>query len=322
MQMIEIISLIIAIVSVLTISIVFTVLFQYYVRSQVKRIESGEADIELIDETLEQRTEAFKHKKKVMSAVKITIFVILLVLIVPLFVFSLISRISGGRPVLGRSFMVVASPSMSKKNADNEYLFENELNEQFDKYDMIVLNSVGSADELKLYDIVAYRNDKGVNVIHRIVAITGEGEDIKYSMRGDANNANDTYHPVFSDIIGVYRGTNLKLIGAVVLFMQSYSGILTVIALLYCLFMADHLIKKLNKSKTDRNDMLVDAMFGDSTDIKEINYQGFVYRFDENGFADKTETEPNEEGLMIKLNGDGSEQKIKIEKRKNDGKDQ
>lgn len=324
MQLFEILSLIIAFVSVLIISIVFTVLLHYYIQLQVKKIESGEADIELIDEALEQKTETFRHKKKVRSTVNNVIFVLLLVIIVPLFVFSFINRVSGGRPILGRSLMVVASDSMSKKNVENDYLFVHELKGQFDKYDMIVLNSIKSTDELKLYDIIAYRNDNGLNVIHRIVAITGEGGDIKYSMRGDANNANDTYHPVFSDVIGVYRGTKLKFIGAIVLFMQSYSGIITVIALLYCLFMADHLVKKLNKSKTDRQNELVTAMFGDDdgVDIKEINYQGFVYRFDENGFADKTETEPNEEGLMIKLNGNGSEQKIKIETRKNDGKDQ
>ena len=328
MQPLEIISIIATFAGVACFSIVFTVLYQSYVHSTITQVESGKRDIELLDVALSERSERTKKLKKILSIVRTLVFVLFLIIIVPLFLFSLITRFADGRPIFGKTIMIVASGSMSEKNEDNDYLVS--LDDQINKYDIIVLEKVDSLDDLKIYDIIAYKN-KGTNIIHRIVAINGSGDNVQFIMRGDANNANDDYKPKFSDVIGVYRGKRIPLAGVIVMFLQSYSGIITVLALLYCLFMIDIVSRKVDRCEAKRTAQLLSAIDSNEfsanaikAEFKEtIYYRGYAYRFDETGFIDKTEiTAQSEEDTMIKVYDDGSEpQKILIETRKDDGKD-
>ena len=65
---------------------------------------------------------------------------------------------------------MIASGSMSEKN--NEYVKDNEeLNNQFDTYDMIGISKYGSQNDVKLYDVVAYKNKKDITIVHRVVQI-------------------------------------------------------------------------------------------------------------------------------------------------------
>lgn len=334
MSTLEIISIIATFLGVTCFSVVFTILYQSYVKSTVVQVESGKRDIELIDGALSDKSEKAKRNKKIFSAIKTALFILFMLIIIPLFLFSLVTRIAGDKPIFGKTFMVVASGSMSVKNKANDYLTTNGLDDQFQKYDIIILEKVESPSDLKQYDVIAYRNDEGVNIIHRIVSISGSGEGRRFTTRGDANNANDEYIPAFSDVIGVYRGKHIGTVGIVIMFLQSYSGIITVVALLYCLIMIDQVSKKIEKCETKRLDQLLSAIESDEftaksmrAEFKEtIYYRGFAYRFDENGFIEKTEipegSEP-EEDTMIKVYDDGTpSQKILIETRKNDGKDQ
>lgn len=318
MQPFEIISIITTLLSVVGFSVVITVLFKSYARSTISKIESGERDIELIDELVAERANG--SKKKVKKAIKTTVFVALLVLIVPLLICALVNRIAGGRPVLGKSFMVVASGSMSQKNEVNDYLFTHDLDGQFGKYDIIILSAVKSPEELEKFDIIAYRNDEGKNIIHRIVDII-DGEPMRYVMRGDANSANDIYKPTFEDVIGVYTHKKIGAVGIVVMFLQSYPGIITVLALLFCMFMIDAVTRSIEKSESARSEMLKKAIFVDG--VTNIIYKGYSYRFPNNGSTDKVINEAeSDDGVMIRTVDGDEPQKIKIETRKNDGKDQ
>lgn len=332
MQALEIVSIVATFVGVTSFSVVFTILYQSYVRSSVVQVESGKRDIELIDMALNERSKRTVRIRKAGSVIRTVLFTLFLILIIPLFVFSVINRFAEDKPVFGKTFMVVASGSMSVKNADNGYLTTNNLHDQFDRYDIIILEAVSSPEELKQYDVIAYRNDEGVNIIHRIVAVSGSGDKVSYSMRGDSNNKNDDFHPTFADIIGVYRGTRVKFVGIVVMFLQSYSGIITIIALLYCLFMIDYISRKIEKCEKVRLEQLLSAIDSDEFSAKAMRaefketifYRGYAYRFDENGFIDKTEIVDSEleEDTMLKVYGDGTtSQKITIETRKNNGKD-
>lgn len=336
MSTLEIISIVATFIGVTAFSVVFTILYQSYVRSTVVQIESGKRDIELIDGALNDKSEKAKRKKKIVSAVKTALFILFMIIIIPVFLFSLITRIAGDRPIFGKTFMVVASGSMSFKNKENDYLVSNGLDNQFQKYDIIVLDAVSSPDELKKYDVISYRNDQGINIIHRIVSISGSGDSVRLTTRGDANNASDEFTPEFSDVIGVYRGKRIGTVGIVIMFLQSYSGIITVVALLYCLVMIDQVSKKIEKCEQKRLGQLLSAIESDEftaksmrAEFKEtIYYRGFAYKFDETGFIEKTEipedsqTAP-EEDTMIKVYDDGTpSQKIIIETRKDDGKDQ
>ena len=342
MAALEIISIVATFLGVTCFSVVFTILYQSYVRSSVSQIEAGKRDIELMDTALRDKTQKEKRKRKISSAIKTALFVLFLMIVIPVFVLSLINRFANDKPILGKTFMVVASGSMSVKHEENEYLVTNDLNDQFQRYDIIILEQVKSPSELKKYDIIAYRNDEGVNIIHRIIEVSGSGENVRYTTRGDANNATDEYKPEFGDVIGAYRGVRLSTVGIVVLFLQSYSGIITVVALLYCLFMIDHVSKKIETCEEKRLKQLTDAIDSDEetakamrAEFKEtIYYRGFAYRFDETGYLGKTEltegTMPEggtlEEDTMMKVYDDGTpSQIITIETRKitdgTDGKD-
>lgn len=334
MSTLEIISIVATFIGVTAFSVVFTILYQSYVRSSVVQVESGKRDIELIDGALNDKSDKAKRNKKIFSAIKTTLFILFMLIVIPLFAFSLITRIAGDKPIFGKTFMVVASGSMSVKNKANDYLVTYGLDDQFDKYDIIILEKVEAASDLKQHDVIAYRNNEGINVIHRIVKITGSGDSRLFTTRGDANNADDEYTPEFADVIGVYRGKHIGTVGIVIMFLQSYSGIITVVALLYCLIMIDQVSKKIEKCETKRLNQLLSAIQSDEftaksmrAEFKEtIYYRGFAYKFDENGFIEKTEipegSEP-EEDTMLKVYDDGAlSQKILIETRKNDGKDQ
>ena len=315
MSTLEIVSIIATLAGVVCFAAVFTILYRSHMRSTIEQTEVGKRDIELIDEALKSKNPRVKKRKKVFSVIRTVLFVIFLAIVVPLFIFSLITRIADGRPVLGKSFLVVASGSMSELNEENPHhdeLAGLEEPNRFEKYDIIILDKVETPEELKRLDIVAYRNEGGFTIIHRIVNIEGHGSDLKLTTCGDANTAEDSYHATFSDVVGVYRGTRVKGVGIIIMFLQSYSGIITVVALLYCLIMVDAVARKMEKCEEARRKKLLDAIEGGEDAAKEmraefketIYYRGFAYRFDEKGFIDKTEIPAGQEpekDTMVKV---------------------
>lgn len=297
----EIISLIVTVIGVFSFAAIFTILYKSYATSQIAELRSGKKDIELIDEVIYERQTKVKRRRKITKIVRTIVFYAIMILLVPLFIFSLVNRIQKNVTMIGnKTMMVVASGSMSMKNVANDYLITNNLNDQFNTYDIIFLEKVDSASDLKLYDTVAYINDKGINVIHRIKEIRTDGS---YVTRGDSNNADDAYHPKFDDIIGRYTGSRLKGVGIFVIFLQSYAGIITVVSLVYCLIMIDRTAEKINLVQDKRIKQLEDVIdYSNEANVdglkaeyvEKIYYKGFSYTFDENGFIDKTEIKDGE----------------------------
>lgn len=329
MEFLEIISIIATFLGVTSFSVVFTILYRSYVASSVAQIEAGKRDIQIIDGALRERRKG-KRRGKAGAVVKNVLFILFLAVVIPVFLISLVNRFAGDRPVFGKSFMVVASGSMSYANEENAYLEEQGLGDRFDKFDIIVLGAVSSPSELKLYDVIAYRNDQGVNIIHRIVGIEGAGEGVRYTTRGDANNASDEYRPAFSDVIGVYRGTHVRGIGVVIMFIQSWSGIITVVALLYCLIMIDRVSRKIEACEERRREQLMNAIESDEptassmrAEFREtIFYRGYAYRFDETGFLGKSELTGDhaDDDVMLKVYDGAPSKRITIQTRKDHGK--
>ena len=68
------------------------------------------------------------------------------------------------------TFRVVLTSSMETKNENNDYLFDNDINNQISSFDLIATYKIPKEEDLKLYDIVVYEVD-GIMVIHRIVGI-------------------------------------------------------------------------------------------------------------------------------------------------------
>ena len=131
----------------------------------LKLIRSGANDKEILDEYEKSQG---KQKRSVFDWIfsGLLIFVVLVV-----FVFS--AYVGCTKNVYFEStptFKVVNSSSMSFKNEKNQYLFDNELNDQFSTFDLILTYELPKEEDLKLYDIVIYEID-GMLVINRIVRI-------------------------------------------------------------------------------------------------------------------------------------------------------
>ncbi|MCH3909033.1 MAG: signal peptidase I [Bacilli bacterium] len=200
-------------------------------------VEKGDEDASL----LKENEKGPKKSKKTFNLIANILGDCLLLVLIGFFSFSLYSKISGNEPMIfGNESIVVASGSMSEKNKANSYLVENDLNNQFDTYDLIGISEYASQDEVALYDVVAYKSDSGITVIHRIIEIHDESGSRTYLTRGDSNNASDNFDDTFYNgylsydrIIGRYNGFRWRGIGHLIYFFQSGYGIETVVAIIY-----------------------------------------------------------------------------------------
>lgn len=320
MSVVEIITLFVTILCLLSFCAVFTILFRHYYKSNTDAITSGKEDIALIDNAIDEEKAKQKKSKKIFGWIGKILSYILLGAVFVFFVFSLISKIGNDSLLFGNSgFVVIASGSMSEKN--NNYVKNNdELNNQFDTYDIIGISKYGSQNEVKLYDVIAYHNKKNVTIVHRIVEIhqDSDGNDI-YLTQGDTNlyadNSGSSQYSgylTYDKIIGKYDSRRVKGLGIFVIFLQSPAGIVTILAVVYCLFMYDRYAGRYKKAILERTNMLVklidyDVGKQDGSDLKAnyhetLLYKDQVYTFRDGKFIDKKEAEvPLEDDSLLFL---------------------
>lgn len=296
MNSVDLIAPIVTGVGVASFAAIFTIMYRTYANSAVADYKSGQCDVELIGETILENIERSKTAKRVMGVIKKVFIGILLAILVPALLMSVYSKVADGIAMIGgRGVIAVASGSMSEKNAANPYLAN--LDNQFNTYDMIVLQRVESPSELQLYDVIAFRDDTGKNVIHRIVGFKATSSGLKYITRGDSNNADDQYTPSFDDVLGEYTGQRLPLAGVFVMFLQSFSGIVTIVAIIYCLIMIEIVRNKIETAREDRLIFLQESidfksetnpdLDTDSAFVETVYFKNHAYTFDKNGFVSK-----------------------------------
>lgn len=290
MSSIEIISLIVTIICLVSFSLVFTYLFRHYYYSNIKEIEEGKADVDLIDNALFENE---KKKSKVNKVLHITGKVFsfsLLALVLFFFGTSLYSRFSGNNMVFGdKSYIVIATGSMSEKNKNNDYLFDNkllteyDLNNQFDAYDIIGVTKYKAKEEVKLYDVIAFKGKDNVIYVHRIIEIR---EDGTYVTRGDSNARSDAgllyeNYLTFDKVVGKYNSSRVPGLGIFVIFVQSNGGIITIISIVYCMFMFDYYRDKYENSIERRTKFILEGLNLDINSITEEDLKKFKLHFDE-----------------------------------------
>ncbi len=266
MTTVEIITLFITVLCLISFCAVFTILFHHYYKSNIDAVSSGKEDIALIDNAIDEEKEKKNGAKKILKLIGKIFSYIFLGVIFCVFIFSLVSKIKGNTMLFGDSTMVViASGSMSERN--NETIKAHpELMNQFDTYDIIGISRYKSQDEVSLYDVIAYKNKKDVTIVHRIVEINEDEKtgEITYLTQGDSNlyadNTNGSQYTgylTYDKIIGKYDGRRMKGIGIFVIFLQSSAGIVTIVSVVYCLLMYDFLSNRYRKTIVERTNMLV-----------------------------------------------------------------
>ena len=216
----------------------------------LKLIRSGANDKEILDEYEKSQG---KQKRSVFDWIfsGLLIFVVLVV-----FVFS--AYVGCTKNVYFEStptFKVVNSSSMSMKNEKNQYLFDNELDNQFNTFDLILTYEIPKEEDLKLYDIVIYEID-GILVIHRIVRIEEPNErhpnERWFLLQGDAISQPDRFPVKYEQMKGIYRNEKIPFVGSFVTFMQSPVGWMCLLLMFTGSIVAPILDSKLEKERKQR----------------------------------------------------------------------
>lgn len=317
MHTFDIIALVVTGIGVLSFSVIFTILYRSYSLSAISEYQGGYRDLDLIDEAIFENQAHVKAQKKVLRIIRQIFFYLFMAITIPALALAVISKFNSGIAMVGgKGIIVVASGSMSERNKANDYLITNNLTNQFNTYDVIVLEDV-SDKTLKRYDVIAFVNDKGENIIHRIVGFT---EDGKFITRGDSNNGDDKFNPAKSNVLGRYTGKRVPYVGAFVMFFQSYAGMLTILAVIYCLIMIDRFTDKMHDAQDKRIEILASAInFKNekeseglaSETVQRIYFKGFEYTFNDEGFVGKKEIDnpqlkEQSEEVLIKEKSDSS----------------
>ena len=278
MSNVEILSLVVTIICLVSFCLVFTFLFRHYYLSNINEIKEGKADLEVIEynkERIEKNKKKSEKTKRIVS--KVSGYVIL-GFVVAFFGFSLYSRFFNNNLLFGDSgFIVISSGSMSERNEVNDYLDEYNLNNQFDTYDIIGISKYKNIQEVNQYDVVAFYGEGNIIYVHRIIEIR---DDNTFVTRGDSNAISDTNrlyngYLTYDKIIGKYNEARVPLLGVFIVFLQSNSGIITVLSVVYCLLMFDYYRNKYDESIENRIeylDSLVKYDYSSSLSVgEEIN---------------------------------------------------
>ncbi len=230
-----------------------TAMFSYLItcitKMELELIKHGHRD-EAIKKELKK-----KRENRVFLWINRIVSLLLCVILVSAFSFAVYIRATEGRPANGiPSIKVVKSESMAKKHPENTYLLDNNLNDQFQMFDVVVCNHLPAEDELKVYDIVVYKQDD-MYVIHRIVGIEEPNENHPsvrhFLLQGDAVENPDKFPVLYNQMQGIYEGNRIPFVGSFILFLQSPAGWLCVLLVIFAMI-ATPIVEKKIKEATDK----------------------------------------------------------------------
>lgn len=257
MDRIEIYTLVLCLVVLFGLSTLFIYFLWFNIKQRIKLINLGDEDEEIkIEYSKVKKSNAWDLISKIFS-------IVVTLLLCAVFVFSIYINFTEEKKANGvPSLKVVRTASMSYKNSKNEYLFDYELDNQLQVYDLIVTRHLPGEFDLKLYDIVVYKAENGDMIIHRIVGIEEPNEkhpDCRYFMlQGDAIMYPDTYPVLYSQMRGIYVGERMPFAGNFIMFMQSPAGYFCIALILIAIIVLPMLEDKVEKVKRQRYALICD----------------------------------------------------------------
>ena len=233
----ELLSLITSAIILLVVIFTFIFLLKVIFNQKIKMINGGLCDEELINEYKKENRKSYK----VLNLFNAYFSAFLGVIFIGMFLISLYAQTTGNDfPISGiANARVVLSDSMSKKHETNTYLEENNLDNQFDKFDIILTYELPEEKDLKLYDVVVYEVN-GTLVVHRIIGIEepnkNHPEERYFLLKGDASEYKDRYPVKYEQMKAIYKGETIPYIGVFILFFQSTLGYIAMAIILgYCI---------------------------------------------------------------------------------------
>ena len=230
-----------------------TVLITYIVKSLLRSIKGGLEDEKL---KIEYFSTTSKKKPKALSIIDKAFSAIIFLCLFAVFIGAMFVNVTE-RTTVGDipRLQVVCSESMSEKHKKNTYLMKNNLNDQFDMFDIIVTHKLPAESELKQYDIVVYEIDDTL-VVHRIVNIEEPNEkhpnERYFLLQGDNVESADKFPVKYSQMRAIYRGDKIPLVGSIVIFLQSPAGYLCLILVVFTMIVTPIVDRILKKAKRKR----------------------------------------------------------------------
>ena len=241
MSKVEIISLIVSIIALVSLCAVFTIFLINFCKRSISDIKLGRQDEDIIISEIERRKKEQSKNSKTRKVFKKIGSISFIAFVVISLSYAIFAKITERQMVFNSKSLAVASGSMSYKNEVNTYL--DDIDNQIQTFDLIWVDKVESQEDLQKYDVIAYRNESNTIIIHRIINII-EKDGIKYFYtRGDANNMTDTFVSTFNDVVGIYNNKRIPLVGMFILFLNSYVGIATFIGVVYYVYLYYYVTK-------------------------------------------------------------------------------
>ena len=221
----------------------------YYLKVAKEETRTGANDVTIL-KTLYDKKDKAKDKKAIFKKV---VDILMDIAIALLSIFLLMGLVARFTNLTNTQLIAVGSASMSYKNEENSYLFDNHIDNQLQTNDLIGITKVDDIKDVELYDIVVYYPGSGRNLIHRVI----EKHPTYLVTRGDANSGNDEVPVTNENIVGVYNSFRLPYAGALVTFTQSYYGLLTFGGLTYLTIFYSVINLKLKKETEERKSLLI-----------------------------------------------------------------
>lgn len=285
--------LIVSAISLVCFSIVYICIFSFYYFNRKKCIENKLEDNEVI-KILDKDVEKYdkkknkklsfidtyykrKKRKKVGNIISNSIVGIFLVALIGFFVWATVMKSNDQTTYFGdKTYLVVQTSSMASINENNKYLKDgsidskDRMNTRISQYAFIGIDKFKSEDQIKVYDIVAFRMDDKI-IVHRVYSISiGEKDGHKlFTFRGDANPASMSGEiNVTSDrIVGVFDGYQNQVLGSIVIYIQSGTGLISVFAIAIVLMVYIFYYDRIDLRLTDRYEALMKERFGNQASL-------------------------------------------------------
>ncbi|WP_316245020.1 signal peptidase I SipW [Gracilibacillus massiliensis] len=139
-----------------------------------------------------------------------TITTLLFLILITVSTLVIMTRLGDGEPELfGKQLKVVLSGSMEPT---------------FQTGSIIAVDEYSDNTTLKNGDVITFVNEDEVLVTHRIIDIVESGEHTLYETKGDNNNAADNELVQQENVVAVYTGFTIPLVGYAVDYIQTPIG--------------------------------------------------------------------------------------------------
>ena len=265
MNNLEIVNLVIYIVLAVIIFAFFFLAVKVWLESESGLIFLGRYDEEIKQKKAKKEHKVWKFIRNILSGIILGGFI---TIAIGLFVTTTIKESIN---YIGIAPISILSGSMSEKNHLNDYLEENDLNNQFNKGDLIFLEKLPEQDDLELYDVIGYFNSDGELVVHRIIGggyydeqnvfhyVDNLDDAENYIMRGDANNNSDSTYITYDEMYGIYEGGKIPYLGFFSQYLQSGFGVVSLCGVAGIIFSYEYFVDKYNKTYNKRKEELENA---------------------------------------------------------------